>query len=506
MLLHDLVRRSARRAPDATALIGPDATLSYRELDARADRIAHALAELGVGKGARVGIALEKTAEAVAAMQGILRAGAAYVPLDPASPPARARAIAADCALDAIVTTATGAERLQPIGVPGTRLLVTDALPGAGEVEPSPYPSPPVDPGDLANVLYTSGSTGTPKGVCISHTGALAFIDWAVREMELAPGDRLANHAPFHFDLSVLDLYGAFAIGATTVLVPDVLGYAPERLVEFILERGITVWYSVPTALVLMIEHGGLLDREELPLRLVNFAGEPFPLRYLRRLVERWPPPRIRYLNLYGPTETNVCTFHEVRAIDPERTRPVPIGSACSGDTVWAEKPDGSRAGVGEEGELVVSGPTVHLGYWGREPQGDRPYRTGDRVLHLAPGDTYEYLGRLDHMVKLRGHRVELGEVEATLELHPAVREAAALVAGDGVAARLVAFVVPVAGSRAPSLLELKRHCAERLPRYMLVDRVVGVESLARTRTGKIDRPRLAELAAIEPTGIQGGI
>jgi L-proline---[L-prolyl-carrier protein] ligase len=493
-LLHDLVRGSAARAPDAPALIAPDATLSYRQLDAQADRIAFALAELHVGTGARVGVWLDKSAIAVAALQGVLRTGAAYVPLDPANPTARISALADDCALHTIITTTAGAHRLQQAGLAAPRILVVDALRPAGqEAAAGPFPTPALQPHDMAYILYTSGSTGTPKGVCISHEGALAFIDWAVAEMAITPRDRLANHAPFHFDLSVLDLYGAFAAGAAVALVPDALAYAPDRLVDFIVEQHITMWYSVPTALVLMMEHGGLLERDEVPLRLINFAGEPFPIRYLRRLVERWPPPRIRYLNLYGPTETNVCTFYEVRSIEPRRTRPVPIGSACSGDTVWAERPDGSSAGVGAVGELVVSGPTVLLGYWGRPPQAGRPYRTGDRVLHVAP-DTYEYVGRLDRMVKVRGHRIELGEIETTLELHPDVREAAVLVAGTGATARLVAFVAPAAGRDAPSLLELKRHCAQRLPPSMIIHHVVGLERLHRTRTGKIDRVLLDSL------------
>jgi amino acid adenylation domain-containing protein len=498
-LLHDLVRRSAARTPDATAVVAPDAALTYAELDAAADRIAHALATLGAGPGERVGVWLDKSAAAVTALQGVLRTGAAYVPLDPASPAARIRAIAGDCALHTVITTAARAARLNEGNASTPRCMTVEALEALGKrAAAGPFPTPALQRHDMAYILYTSGSTGTPKGVCISHEGALAFVDWAVAEMCITPADRLANHAPFHFDLSVLDLYGAFAAGASVALLPDALAYAPEQLVSFIVDQHITMWYSVPTALVLMMEHGRLLEHDELPLRLINFAGEPFPIRYLRQLVERWPPPRIRYLNLYGPTETNVCTFHEVRDIEPDRARPVPIGAACSGDTVWAERPDGTRASVGAEGELVVSGPTVLLGYWGREPQAGRPYRTGDRVLHVAP-HTYEYLGRLDRMVKVRGHRIELGEIETTLELHPAIREAAVIVAGTGAEARLVAFVALTAARQAPSLLELKRHCAERLPPAMTVHQVVVLDSLQRTRTGKIDRVGLGGLLPQHP-------
>ncbi len=154
-----------------------------------------------------------------------------------------------------------------------------------------------------------------------------------------------------------------------------------------------TVWYSVPSALILMMDHGGLLELPELPMGAILFAGEPFPIKYVRRLRERWP--HVRLLNLYGPTETNVCTFHEVREVDPERTRPVPIGRACSGDTVWVAREDGSRVGEGEEGVLMVEGPTVMMGYWGHPPHGNGPYATGD-LVRLSADAEYEYVGRRD--------------------------------------------------------------------------------------------------------------
>jgi acyl-coenzyme A synthetase/AMP-(fatty) acid ligase len=199
--------------------------------------------------------------------------------------------------------------------------------------------------------------------------------------------------------------------------------------------------------------------------------------------------------NWYGPTETNVCTGYEVAEIAPDRSVPVPIGQAASGDQVWAVKEDGSEAGIGEEGELVVFGPSVSLGYWGRGPQGDRPYRTGDIVRRESAGD-YVYVGRRDHMVKIRGHRVELGEVEAALLTHPQLEDAAVAPVGSGIEARLVGFVT--ARSEPPSLLEIKRHCAERLPRHMIVDRAIFLEELPRTRNGKLDRLALRRMAAEE--------
>ncbi len=492
-----MVRRRARLAPNSQALRGPDGALTYAELDALADRIARALAGRGVAVGDRVGIWLDKSGTCVAVMQAALRLGAVYVPLDPMSPASRVGTVIDDCAIRCLVTTHARANEVLA-SRPAVECLCVDGAWGdgphwddviAGSAEP--VPTPDVADSDLAYILYTSGSTGRPKGVCISHRNALAFIEWAAVELRVDADDRLANHAPFHFDLSVLDLYVTFYAGASVTLIPEGASYAAERLVELVQRERLTIWYSVPSALILMLGAPGMICGPDLALRAILFAGEPFPIRPLRELRRRFPQARL--LNLYGPTETNVCTFHEVHELDDDRTLPVPIGRACSGDEVWAVRADGAPAGVGEEGELMVRGPTVMLGYWGATPQGALPYATGDIVRLEAEGD-YVYIGRRDHMVKVRGHRVELGDIEAALSQHDDIREAAVIVRGSGLEARLVAFVV-AAAAPPPSLLALKRHCAERLPRYMIIDHLEITDALPRTRNGKVDRLALTRAA-----------
>ena len=479
----------ARHAPTAVAVVAQDGAMTYRELDRAAAGASQALLRLGVRKGDRVAIASEKSCRTLAAMLGALRIGAGCVPIHPWTPPARIRVILDDCAAAALI-----ANKTTDSAAYGLPTLATEE--SSGDTwwadEGGTAASAPADPGgadDLALILYTSGSTGRPKGVCLSHRNVLAFVSWATQLVAATPADRFANHAPLQFDLSVFDIYGAFAAGARVVLAPAGLSYSPARLVELIRCESITIWYSVPSVLVHMMESGGLLDVDAPSLRVVLFAGEVFPIRHLRALRQRWPD--VRLINFFGPTETNVCTWYEVGALGGEQTRPVPIGAAACGNRVWAIADDGRQAKPGEVGELLVSGPSVMLGYWGQPPLGGAPHRTGD-VVRVREDGSFDFLGRRDHMVKVRGCRVELGEVEAALVEHPAIREAAVLVNGAGPDARLVAFVLAAPGAR-PSLLEVKRHCAERLPRYMIVDHLKVVADLPRTPNGKIDRLLLAQ-------------
>lgn len=479
MNLHQLAVEAAARYPERPAVAGPVGVVSYAELDERAGALAALMQELGVVRGDRVAVWAEKSPDVVIAMQAVLRLGAAYVPLDPATPAARAAAMLHDCG--ARLVCDTGPRVRLPAGENGTRVAGLDLT--SVERARSVPATEPVDPDDLAFILYTSGSTGVPKGVCISHRNARAFVDWAAAELAVVPDDRFANHAGFTFDLSVLDIYTAFSRGALVHLIPQELAYAPARLVDVLYEQKITVWYSVPSALTLMMREGHLLDRPApVSLRAVLFAGEPFPITQVRRLAA-WTDARL--LNLYGPTETNVCAYHQVRPADLERDRPVPIGGAASGDTVWVTRPDGDRAGIGEVGELWVEGPTVMLGYWGGEPQRG-PYATGD-IVRVLPGGELDYVGRRDDMVKVHGHRVEPGEIEAAISCHPDVEEASVVVRGVGQDARLEAFVVPVAG-RTFGTLAVRRHSAERLPPYMIPDRIHFVAGLPRTANGKVDK------------------
>ncbi len=510
-MLHAYLEGVAATHADRVAVIeASGAQISYGALDALAGRVRDRLVAAGVRPGDRVGICIRKSIDALASIFGILKAGAAYVPVDPIGPPARSGFMLADCGIRALlVEEGSAAALLGEVrsrgGVPEA-LVVSGAGAGAGLERmldacgaAAAVPSAEVDDAALAYILYTSGSTGVPKGVMLSHGNAQAFVEWAVREFEPAPDDRFSSHAPFHFDLSILDIYVPIAAGAALVLVPEDVGKDPTRLSELISSQRISVWYSAPSILGLLAAYGKLERHDFTSLRSVLFAGEVFPVTRLRALQAHWP--HARYFNLYGPTETNVCTFHEVPGRVPDgRTDPYPIGATCPFCESAVIDPDGAPVAPGREGELCIRGPGVMQGYWNRPEltdaafvrvgDGDPWYRTGDLVVQQANGD-HVFVGRRDRMVKKRGYRVELGEIEACLHQYPGIADVAvvATAGDDGVTLR--AHLVAM-GER-PSLIELKRFCAGRLPLYMVPDYFAFHELLPRTSTDKIDYQALGE-------------
>ena len=516
--LHEHFVGAAERFPENVAVVEPGhGSITYRDLATLSDRLRDRLHALGVRPGDRVGIYLRKSIDAVAAIYGILKTGAAYVPVDPGAPPARNAYILQNCAVRAIVMESRFDAKLRPeleqLGPVPTLILCADA--GAGEAlrralddADAKEAAPAVATfrprrTDLAYILYTSGSTGKPKGVMLSHENGVSYVDWCTEVFEPDANDRFSSHAPFHFDLSILDIHVPLKHGATLVLIGEDLGKDPERLAALIAEQRISIWYSAPSILGLLAQFGKLDRHDYSALRLVLFAGEVFAVKHLRTLTVQLPKPR--YFNLYGPTETNVCTYYEVMLPVPEdRVVPYPIGRTCSHLRCKVVDTDGGEVRAGDEGELCVTGRGVMQGYWALPEQsarafltdrdGARWYKTGDIVIE-APDGNYTYLGRRDRMVKRRGYRVELGEIEVALYRHPRIKEAAVVAKPDEELGVKITAFLSCREAKRPTLIEIKRFCSEHLPLYMIPDVFSWHEALPKTSTDKTDYQRLKELA-----------
>jgi amino acid adenylation domain-containing protein len=513
--LFAFLEKSAQIYPDKTAVMesSGDAIL-YAELEALSNRVRDRLHHVGVRRGDRVGIYLHKSIDSLATIFGILKTGASYVPVDPGAPASRNAYILHDCRVKAVVLEDRFAADFEskwesgknpPVllklaGTGGGKYL-QEALDRAEERDPAPgvaSVSPSLD--DLAYILYTSGSTGKPKGVMLTHRAAISFVDWCSELLDPDPEDRFSSHAPFHFDLSILDIYVPIKHGASLVLIGEDIGKDPVRLAKLIAESEITIWYSTPSILSFLVQFGNLDRYDYKDLRTVLFAGEVFPVKYLRELKKLLPEPR--YFNLYGPTETNVCTYYEIPDEIPEdRTTPYPIGKACSHYRIKIVDEMGAEVPVGEEGELCASGLGMMTGYWNlpdrtakaflEDPSGDKWYKTGDIVVEEGDGNTI-YIGRRDRMVKKRGYRIELGEIEAGLYNHPGVKEAAVIALQNDEGVRIKAFIGHQRDNHL-SIIELKQFCMQNLPAYMVPDLFSFVETLPKTSTDKIDYQKLKE-------------
>jgi acyl-coenzyme A synthetase/AMP-(fatty) acid ligase len=337
----------------------------------------------------------------------------------------------------------------------------------------------------------------------ITHLNCLTFIRWVCDTFEPTHADRFSNHAPLHFDLSTLDIFAAMKAGAAVYPVPETLSLFPVRLADWIDECGISIWYSVPSILSMMVLHGMLERRTFEKLKIIFFAGEVFPVKYLRELMKLVPGPS--YYNLYGPTETNVITWYKVPELPPEQTKPIPIGKACENMEVFALSENGTVVtDIGKEGELVGRGSCVAMGYWGdpektskgfvvnpaQENFQERIYRTGD-IVTLDQDGNYVYVGRRDHMIKSRGYRIEIGEIEAAIYSHPEIKEAAVIPVPDElITNRIKAFIVTHNGNSLDAG-DVRGYCSEKLPHYMVPEIIEFRKDLPKTSTGKINKPAL---------------
>ncbi|HSF39662.1 MAG TPA: amino acid adenylation domain-containing protein, partial [Thermoanaerobaculia bacterium] len=486
--LHDLFYEQAARTPDALAILRKEGQTTYGDLARQADRLARRLRAKGVGPGDLVALLLEPSPERVAAVLAVLRAGAAYVPLDPAYPADR---------LDFMMVD-TGAALLL------TRETLAAALEEPDEDDATPLPA--AAPDDRAYVIYTSGSTGRPKGVVIRHAAAVNTVRDVNRRFGVGPKDRVFAVSALSFDLSVYDLFGPLAVGAAVVLPEPSATPDPAAWSAALARHGVTVWDSAPALMDLLVSSGAPLPET---LRLVLLSGDWIPLALPGEIRRRVPGARV--ISLGGATEASIWSIlYPIGEVPPSWTS-IPYGRPMVNQAFHVLDPAGHPAPVGVAGELHIGGVGLADGYHARpdltaekfvpDPFADRPgarlYRTGDLGRRFADG-TIEFLGRRDHQVKIRGFRIELGEIEAVLTAHASIREAVILARQEeGLAksaglsqARLVAYVVPEPGAEL-DLPALRTHLATHLPEHMVPSALVPLEAIPLTPNGKVDRRAL---------------
>ncbi|MEU9185652.1 amino acid adenylation domain-containing protein [Streptomyces sp. NPDC048484] len=521
--------RQFRATPDAPAVEAGETTLTYAALDRASHLLATRLRAGGVRAGGLVGLLTEPGPDTVIGVVGILRAGAGWVPLDATYPSAR---LADQLKRADVSTVVCHAPTLDTAGLlDGVRAVRSDDSPPdtrtngqAATPAPAPAPAPALVSGavlvaaidtapdaestaeSIAYVIFTSGSTGRPKAVPITHRAMENYLDWAIGAFGYGAGDRLAQTASPCFDASVRQLLAPLLVGGTVVTVPRELLRDPELLLAYAERTRITVWSSVPTLWEQLLSAAeervrrGARRPDLSALRWVHVGGEALPATHVRRWFDLFGDGQ-RIANLYGPTETTInATCHVIATRPADDVRTLPIGRPVTGTDLAVVGADGAPCPVDEPGELLIAGVGLTPGYLG-EPEltaqaftvrdGHRWYRSGDRVRRRADG-VLEFLGRFDDQVKIRGNRVETGEAEAALQIHPGIAQAS-VIAHEG---RLLAFVTARPGAERPEPRAVRRHLAGLLPPYMIPARITVLDELPLTGTGKIDRRALAGLAA----------
>ncbi len=485
--LHDFFEASAGRVPEATALVCGMDRISYGELNARANQIAHYLMELGAAPDVLVGVFLERTPELLTAILGVLKSGAAYVPLDPSYPRDRISAILEDTKAPIVLTQKSLTGELS--GSAAKIIRVDDDWPRIAR-ESRKNPASPVKPENLAYVLFTSGSTGRPKGVALEHRSVTTFVQWA--QTVFTPGELAGGllSTSVCFDLSIFEIFVPLSVGGKVIVVQNALFLATAEA-----KNEVTLINTVPSAMAELVRMKAVPDS----VKTINLAGEALTESLVNEVYSATSVERL--YNLYGPTEDTTYSTYTLTC----RNEPVTVGRPLANTQAYVLDPRGNPLPIGVPGELHLGGAGLARGYYGRPDltaerfvpnpfavsKNARMYKTGDLCRWLADGNL-EYVGRLDNQVKLRGYRIELGEIEAVLAKHAGVRQCLVMAREDEPGMkRLVAYVVPAGGER-PSEDGLREHLKQSLPDFMIPSAFVMLEAFPLTPNGKVNRKALA--------------
>ncbi|WP_051845850.1 amino acid adenylation domain-containing protein [Streptomyces sp. NRRL F-5053] len=526
--LEQLVSAQAARTPEADAVVFGPERLTYRQLEERANRLAHALRAGGLRPAETVCLLVPKSPDAIVSLLGVLKAGGVCVPLDAASPvdrlaslvsrtgPCRLLADGRRGRLAAEVAAAAAPGAVAALCLPGSDATATEPAPAltAADVAAAPTtaPEPVGGPDDVAYLLFTSGSSGEPKGVPLTHAGIAHFVTWANEHFGLGPDDRISCHLQLHFDGSLWDVYGPLTSGAELHLVPPEASLLPTTLAAFIRDSRLTQWLSVPSVLSAMARHE-VVEKDDFPdLRRVLWGGEVFPPTdvefWMRRL------PHTTFTGFYGTTETTIAsTFHTLTAPPDEA---LPVGRPLPGE--WVEAVDDQLRPLppGEVGELVIGGAGVSPGYW-RDPErtaasfielpegsGRRAYRTGDLGSRDADG-LLRFHGRADRQVKVNGYRVELDEVMSELHALPEISAAAVVSIPGRAGGPLICAAYTLAEGVSLTARQVKSRLGGKVPGYMLPARWLALESLPANANGKTDLRALQQRFTADEAVPSGG-
>jgi len=507
-LLPHSILNSANRFPDREAFTDGQQVLTHSQMADRMKQLADMLDQLGVKKGDRIGIYMNRCMETAIAIYGIMYLGAVYVPLDPKAPIHRTNSLVKNCDIGIIISHPPQRKKIENIFEEDNDLHTIVGLPEeyaphyisweeVYEQSSNFRPGKLIKPTDLAYIMYTSGSTGQPKGIMHTHFSGLSYARLSADLYGLNENDKIGNHAPIHFDISTLGYFTAPLVGATTLIVPDAYTIMPASLSQLMAKERLTVWYSVPLAMIQLLQKGLLKERDLSSLKWILYGGEPFPPKYMRALMKHWP--NAQFCNVYGPAEVNQCTNYQIPT-PPVDNEPIPIGD------VWAEtkcliiNEEDEVVQKGKQGELLIHSTTRMKGYWQNDVLTQQSlythtnsdgkqeiyYRTGD-LFHRDEQNRLQFNGRKDHQVKIRGYRVELDAVEALLVTHPAILESAVFTVQNNDSKQIQAAVILNESTRVDKN-DLIAFLKQQLPYYAVPEKIHTLDAFPRTGSGKIKR------------------
>lgn len=504
-LLTTAISESAAVWPEAPAVVLGSEHISYGYLDEASSRLANALRQEGCQPGDRVALLLRKSTEAIVAVIGVLKAGCAYVPLDPQSPAVRLAAVLESSRPKALIGHQATAGAISEIASARLVGMMDGSVGATSGLSHEDWMSAPAEPLDAvsssepAYIMYTSGSTGLPKGVPITHDNATHFVDWVIAHFGLKAGDRNSSHAPLHFDLSILDVFATLATGGTVHLIPPEANLLPASIAGLIAEQELTQWFSVPSILTYIAKHDAIPPSGYPSLHRVLAAGEVLPTATLIYWMER--APHVQFSNLYGPTEATVASsFHDVLDLPADAASSVPIGVPLPGEELLVLTGDMKRTETGVIGDLYIGGAGLSPGYW-EDPEkteaafvpdphtpGRTIYRTGD-LASVDENGVHHFHGRSDTQIKSRGYRIELGDIEAALSGLDYLLNAVVIPVQDdkfGSVSVSCAYVPRTGEEVTPT--RIRRDLQRLLPSYMIPTAWREFTSFPTNRNDKIDR------------------